>query len=145
MRCAIGKIVLPSVVMLGLSVPLFADCHWEIRGLVQDQTGQPIPGKVVHLWSQLGSGEASAPEVSGPRETNWAATTTDKDGSFRVRTSAPFPTATCTHGRVIGGAIGTNDIDLGEYGPFPGPETQGGVHIVDIGRIGPARSADEVK
>jgi hypothetical protein len=36
-------------------------------------------------------------------------------------------------------------LDLGLYGPFPGPKAQGGVHSVDVGVIGPGVSADEVK
>ena len=128
-----------------VAVPLFADCHWELKGRMQDQTGQPIKGKVVQVWSQPASGSAAAPEVSGQKEKNWVAATTDGAGNFVIKTSTAFPASTCTQGRVVGGTIGKNALDLGEYGPFPGPKAQGGVHQVDLGTIGPGVSADQVK
>jgi hypothetical protein len=141
----IRGLVLAVLFVLATGSTVFADCHWEVKGQMIDQTGQPIKGKVVRLWSQLGSGNASDPEVSGPRETNWSVASTDGDGHFVIKTSTAFSASTCTRGRVFGGTIGKNALDLGLYGPFPGPKAQGGVHSVDVGVIGPGVSADEVK
>lgn len=133
-----------SMVAVGAAAPS-ADCGWELKGVMQDQTGQPIRNKVFQVWTQLGTGNASDPEVTGPKETNWAAGQTDGSGNFVIRTSVPFPAATCTKSRVFGGTIGKNTLDLGLYGPFEGPKAQGGVHQVDVGRIGPGASADDIK
>jgi hypothetical protein len=121
-----------------------ADCSWTIKGVVNDQTGQPIKGKVVRVWTQTATGNASDPKITGPRETNWTEGTTNDKGGFTVTTSKPLPPASCTSSRVVGGTIGTNRVDLGDYGPFKGPAAAG-PHSVDMGAFSIGVSASEVR
>ena len=124
--------------------PRASECIWTVKGIVSDPTNQPIKGKVLRLWSQPATGPAADPQTTGPREMGWPETTTNDNGAFVVTVTKPLTAASCTSGRMFGGTVGTNKVDIGLYGPLDGPRAVG-PHTADLARIGPAVMADEIK